>query len=145
MFQKVGAGGKKSRMGMVAPPANAYADMASPPSFGGAAESSSYESHERDHVPCFSTVPQYPSSNFAPLQYLTPLQAKGGAAAFPSLRQLQDNLQLPPALFSELPAMTGDAGWALELDRKMDVGRLHLPVGSGTSTVLDCLQSLLPL
>ncbi|CAA7402532.1 unnamed protein product [Spirodela intermedia] len=178
VFQKVGAGGKKTRVGIGAAPAAAYTDMGSPSSssvpalldhsspFGGGAvsggdrESCSYERNERDHVPCFSTAP-YPVSGFTQLHYLTtapPTAPKTGAAAaapaavFPSLRTLQENLQLPPAFFSDLQSapplpeiQRGDGageGWGFEVDRKLDVGRVHLPVGA---TVLDCLQSLLPL
>ncbi|CAA6665775.1 unnamed protein product [Spirodela intermedia] len=179
VFQKVGAGGKKTRVGIGAAPASTYTDMGSPSSssvpalldhsspFGGGAvsggdrESCSYERNERDHVPCFSTAP-YPVSGFTQLHYLTtaPHTApKTGAAAaaapaavFPSLRTLQENLQLPPAFFSDLQSapplpeiQRGDGageGWGFEVDRKLDVGRVHLPVGA---TVLDCLQSLLPL
>lgn len=174
----MGAGGKKTRVGIGAAQVSTYTDMGSPSSssvpalldhsspFGGAAvsggdrESCSYERNERDHVPCFSTAP-YTVSGFTQLHYLTPPPppaapktgtAPAPAAVFPSLRTLQENLQLPPAFFSELPSapslpeiQRGDGageGWGFEVDRKLDVGRVHLPVGA---TVLDCLQSLLPL
>ncbi|XP_078431511.1 NAC (No Apical Meristem) domain transcriptional regulator superfamily protein [Wolffia australiana] len=125
VFQKMGAGGKKTRVGVAGPPACSYAEFGSPPTsptpFGGAADSYGFE---RDHVPCFST-------NISPVHY------------FPSLRQLQENLQISQGFFSELAPAVGSAGgggWLLDVDRKLD-----LPLAPPSTNVLDCLHSLLPL
>lgn len=179
VFQKIGAGSKKARVGVAGgtAPSSAYPDAGSPSSssvpllldpsstFAGATtadrESCSYESNntERDHVPCFSTAP-FSVSGFAQLLPLAsappPAAPRAGAAAsaYP-MRAVQENLQLPSffaglasaptALVSSVSVMQRDDGggetWPFDVDRKVDVSRMQLPVGT---MVLDCLQSLLP-
>ncbi|MQL69473.1 hypothetical protein Taro_001754 [Colocasia esculenta] len=177
VFQKVGPGSKKVRVGVAgrAAASSGYSDAGSPSSssvpllpdaspFSAAAtagdhESCSYGSNaERDHVPCFSTAP-LPVPGFAqllPLASPPPPALRPGAvpSALP-IRMLHENLELPsffPGLstapsvaISSVSHMKRDdavgENWPFDVDRKVDVSRMQLPVGA---MVLDCLQSLLP-
>ncbi|XP_019707154.1 protein CUP-SHAPED COTYLEDON 2 [Elaeis guineensis] len=129
-------------------------------------ESCSYESSEREPVPCFSTVATATTGlthhHLPALPALTAygrIPAGGGAGSvFPSLRSLQESLHLPFFLSTLAPSVGGSAaamgwdapvhhrggeemggnGWPSDLDRKAEVaGRTH-PMAVG-STELDCL------
>lgn len=179
VFQKSG-GGKKARVSLAG---SHYSESAGvPPSisslpplfdsspYGAAAaagdrDSCSYESTEREPVPCFSTVVATTAASGLGHHLVPPPPAPnmygrstaGGVAGsvFPSLRSLQENLQLPfflsmPAPPAAAAAMVchggvhhraeemGGNGWPSDLERKADIaGRAHqMVVGS---TELDCL------
>lgn len=115
-------------------------------------DSCSYDSEtQREHVPCFSTSSFNPHP---PFQLAPPHSAmntimdprNAGFSAFPSLRSLQENLQLP-LFFSTAPAPSPGQGGAAEIDgcgsfvnwvgqtdQKVDGSRL----GVGP-TELDCM------
>ncbi|THU52857.1 hypothetical protein C4D60_Mb10t08330 [Musa balbisiana] len=123
-------------------------------------ESCSYDSTDREPVPCFSTAAA--AATGLGLHIPPPPQGPaifGPNGAFPSLRSLHENLQLPfflsgmsaqPVYAGPSPAVVVDAGivtrsegagWPSDLDRKAEaaaaVVRAHpMPVGS---TELDCL------
>ncbi|WOL08369.1 no apical meristem-related protein [Canna indica] len=127
-------------------------------------ESCSYESSaEREPVPCFSTVAVAASGlglHLPPPPAPSIFGHPAVVGGFPSLRSLQDNLQLPffltgmaapPVYAGTAGAMVVDAGvgnrgesacagWQPDLDRKADVAAVvrapPMPVGS---TELDCL------
>lgn len=194
VFQKIG-GGKKTRLGLAGPSNSDAAGggvgsqsssslpllLDSSP-FAGAAssfasadrESCSYESTDREPVPCFSTTASHLLGNEAtppPLFGRVGTTAAATAAtnvnvglAFPCLRSLQENLQLPfflSGLAPPLPPLPGSgsappvygsgahhreiggAEWLqpADLERKAELGsrvphQMMMPVGS---TELDCL------
>ncbi|XP_026655860.1 protein CUP-SHAPED COTYLEDON 2-like [Phoenix dactylifera] len=184
VFQKSG-GGRKARVGLTGPhfsdSAGGSTSAASLPPFldsspyGAAAaaaaagdrESCSYESSEREPVPCFSTVAAAAAAglshhhNHLPpphaLNYCRGPAGGGAGSVFPSLRSLQESLHLPFFL-STLASPTGGAaaamacdaavhhrgeetggdGWPSVLDRKAEVaGKAH-PMAVGPAE-LDCL------
>lgn len=124
-------------------------------------ESCSYESESaREHVPCFSSVAGAPP-NISQHSFVTPHVignpmarfGNGGTATFPSLRSLQDNLQLP-FFFSAVAPMQGPtsgleqrnevgggslAGNWSESEQKVESSKqLQLQLQMG-ATELDCL------
>ncbi|RWW24410.1 hypothetical protein GW17_00011309 [Ensete ventricosum] len=127
-------------------------------------ESCSYDSTDREPVPCFSTAAAAATGLglYIPPPQPPPPQGPaifGPSSGFPSLRSLHENLQLPfflsgmaaqpvyagPAsavvLDSGIGTRSEGAGWPSDLDRKAEaaaaVVRAHpMPVGS---TELDCL------
>ncbi|XP_008783143.1 protein CUP-SHAPED COTYLEDON 2 [Phoenix dactylifera] len=180
VFQKSG-GGKKARVGLtglhysesagVSPSASVLPPLFDSSPYGAAAaaagdrESCSYENTEREPVPCFSTVVATAAASSlgnhlpspqAPNMYGRSAAGCVAGSVFPSLRSLQDNLQLP--FFLSTPggaaaaaaAMVCDGGahhrveemvgngWPSDLDRKAELaGRAHqMTLGS---TELDCL------
>lgn len=150
VFQKSGggSGGKKTR----AAGSGVYTDTGSPSTSSlpplldssvytssGGQESCSYESESaREHVPCFSTVPAAVAATFGH----PPASMNGAPCGFPSLRSLQENLQLP-FFFSAVAQqneMGGASGNWAESEQKVVVersGRQDLQQ-MGT-TELDCL------
>lgn len=135
VFQKSG-GGKKARVSLAG---SHYSESAGvPPSisslpplfdsspYGAAAaagdrDSCSYESTEREPVPCFSTVAAATATAAAGLthNHLPPPPAMahygrgpavgGAGSVFPSLRSLQDSLHLPFFLSTLAPPVGGSA------------------------------------
>nr|UFO69261.1 CUC2 protein [Liriodendron chinense] len=173
VFQKSGVnGGKKARIGggvgftdVGSPSSSSIPPLleSSPYTAAAAAdrESCSYESEStRDHVSCFSTVAT--ASNFnpqtmVPASILTDLTGQfgkngGGGPAFPSLRSLHENLQLPffysavapmPTLVSasgsvgpgEMGGCSLAGNWT-GADQKVERSRQQLQMGG---TELDCM------
>ncbi|XP_059664637.1 protein CUP-SHAPED COTYLEDON 2 [Cornus florida] len=162
-------GGKKNRLNSVV---NLYPEVSSPSSASlpPLLDSSAYGATDRDscsydgnatkeHVPCFSTIAASFNSH-APFEFPPPSSAAAAAAfnaavdpssrfhrtigmsAFPSLRSLQENLQLP--FFSAVsapPMQGGDLGgfgtmgcWPPPENLKLEGGRVA--VGP---TELDCM------
>ncbi|XP_072980286.1 protein CUP-SHAPED COTYLEDON 2-like [Typha angustifolia] len=145
VFQKTG-GGKKTRLGLSGVPSisviNSPTSASFPPAtdmspFAGAGDSCSYEScNEREppHVTCFSTntvaggIGHYlPLPSAPPFFGRSSATASPGGTVFPSLRTLQENLQLPvflaglaaaPPVAAVSAASIGDASWPSDLDRK---------------------------
>ncbi|KAJ0989384.1 hypothetical protein J5N97_007740 [Dioscorea zingiberensis] len=163
VFQKIG-GGKKARISMAAgfsyvdsaaaaavsgsPSSSSLPPLLDSPYAGNTAdrESCSYDSSDRNHVPCFSTFP----TGFHPPPLPPPPQPAIFRRGNAGLHSLQDNnIQLPFFLAPQVtPAMVcdnaelqqqqhhhhGGLGWP-EIDRKVEIGRA---VGA---TELDCLWS----
>ncbi|KAG1330459.1 protein CUP-SHAPED COTYLEDON 2 [Cocos nucifera] len=132
-------------------------------------ESCSYESSEREPVPCFSTVAAAAAAAGLTHHHLPPppaltaygrSPAGGGAGSvFPSLRSLQESLHVPfflstlaPPVGGSAAAMAWDApvhhrgeemggnGWPSDLDRKAEVaGTGRTHPMAVGSTELDCL------
>ncbi|KAF8413833.1 hypothetical protein HHK36_001827 [Tetracentron sinense] len=168
-----GTGGKKNRLGCAV---NLCLDVGSPSSLPPLLDSSpyagvtvdpeiySYESEStREHVPCFSTIAaanfnQQNPFGFGSSQSLPTITAAnqsdpsahlgriGGLSAFPSLRSLQDNLQLPfffPAvagvsgsedLNHEMGDCNSAGNWPGSEHEKVEGSRI--PMGSSE---LDCM------
>ncbi|CAL0328881.1 unnamed protein product [Lupinus luteus] len=111
---------------------------------------------QREHVSCFSTifannfnnatfdlVPP-PPQNPLNLDPFTRFQRNVGASAFPSLRSLQDNLQLP-FFFSPTPVqgtgsndMAAAGNWPMTEEEKVVVADSVSSIGLGHSE-LDCM------
>lgn len=150
VFQKSGAGGggKKARP----TGSGVYTDAGSPStsslpplldsclyatSGGGGQESCSYESESaRERVPCFSTAPAAAAFGHPPPQM------SGPTCGFPSLRSLQENLQLPfffSAVAAQQNEMGGCGNWAAS-EQKVAVERSGRPeLQQMGTTDLDCL------
>lgn len=151
VFQKSGAGGggKKARP----TGSGVYTDAGSPSTSslpplldsclyatsggGGGQESCSYESESaRERVPCFSTTPAAAAFGHPPPQM------SGAACGFPSLRSLQENLQLPfffSAVAAQQNEMGGCGNWAAS-EQKVAVERSGRPeLQQMGTTDLDCL------
>ncbi|XP_077210554.1 protein CUP-SHAPED COTYLEDON 2-like [Tasmannia lanceolata] len=114
-------------------------------------ESCSYEteSTREQHVPCFSTIvnftqnPLGPGPIMAAADPICRLGRNSGVPGFPSLRSLQENLQLPFFFSAVAPMQEKDemdgcdsAGNWPESDQRVERGRQQLP---GGATELDCL------
>ncbi|XP_058095822.1 protein CUP-SHAPED COTYLEDON 2-like [Magnolia sinica] len=178
VFQKTGTGSGKKAARLFS--AGTYSDVGSPSSsslpqlldsspYGPAAaaaatdrDSCSYESESaREHVPCFSTTVAAPAGfehqPFVPPSIITDPIARLGRAGsgpvFPSLRSLQENLQLPFFFSSVAPQMPPQAmvsgerneivggcslagNWPESSEQKVERSRQQVQVGS---TELDCL------
>lgn len=106
---------------------------------------------ERELVPCFSTASgeinaassAAASGHFFPFPIEPPplpVGLQNPSNYFPSLRALQENLQLPIFLSNAYPASTGV--WPVDVDRKfeMNTGRANLGTAAGP-TELDCVWS----
>ncbi|KAJ3692313.1 hypothetical protein LUZ60_012663 [Juncus effusus] len=94
---------------------------------------------ERQLVPCFSNNAS--AGEFYPFQIEPPplpvgLQNPGNY--FPSLRALQENLQLPVFLNSGGFPLSAHGGWPVEMERKPEMNAASRPRHVG-STELDCV------